>query len=315
MTPQTRSGRQSLVPIQFLLLSALWGLSFVAIQVGLREMPPLLFAALRYDIAGLVMLGFAASTTAHWRPRTRHEWLSIGIAGGLLIALHHALLYMGQQHVSGAVAAVVVSLVPVLTALFAAAVLPDERFDGPQYGGVLLGFTGVVAIVIPSSGPLILGSAIGVGLVFCSAAAFALGSVALRPLSTSLPLRSMQAWGMLLGAGLLHVVSGLRGEPLVIPRTAASLGSLAYLSLAAGVAAYVLYFNLLDRVGPSELNLVSYLQPVVATTVSWAFLEAVIDLSTVAGMVAIFFGFALVKRDVLVRFVARPDPDPGATDG
>ena len=311
MSKTVRAAGRWLVPMQFLLLSALWGVSFVAIQVGLREMPPLLFAALRYDLAGLVMLAVAVGTTTHWHPRTGREWLATGVAGGFLIAVHHALLYLGQQHVSGAVAAVVLSLVPVLTALFAAVALPNERFDAPQYGGVILGFAGVVAIVAPTSGTLAVGSTIGVGLVLLSAAAFAFGSVALRPLSTDLPLRSMQAWGMLIGSGLLHVVSALRGEPVAIPLTPTSLGALAYLSLGSGVAAYLLYFDLLDRIGPSELNLVSYLQPVVATLVSWAFLGELIDSSTLAGLLAIFVGFALVKRAAIVRVVATVTPRLG----
>jgi len=303
------------VPIQFLLLSVLWGVSFVAIQIGLRDLPPLLFAALRYDVAGLVMLAYAVGTTTHWRPRTGREWLAAGVAGGFLIGVHHALLYLGQQHVSGAVAAVVVSLVPVLTALFAAVALPDERFDAPQYGGVVLGFAGVVAVVAPTSGPFAIGSTVGVGLIFFSAVAFAFGSVALRPLSTDLPLRSMQAWGMLIGSAFLHAVSAFRGEPFVVPLTATSLGALAYLSLGAGVAAYLLYFDLLDRLGPSELNLVSYLQPVVATLVSWIFLGQLIDSSTTAGLLAIFAGFAFVKHATVAGVIDAFDSGLGIGDG
>jgi drug/metabolite transporter (DMT)-like permease len=308
MDVSSRSGREARVPIEFVALSALWGVAFVAIEVGLREIPPLLFAALRYDVAGVAMLAYALATTAHWRPNTGREWLAVGVAGGFIIAMHHSLLYLGQQHVSGAVAAVILSLVPVLTAMFAAVSLPNERLDGIQYGGVALGFAGVVGIVAPTSGPFVVGSTIGVGLVFLSAVAFALGSVALRPLSTALPLRSMQAWAMLFGAGLLHGASFFRGEPLTLPTTATSLGALAYLSIGSGVAAYLLYFDLLDRIGPSELNLVSYFQPVVATIVSWAFLGQLIDSSTMAGLFAIFVGFALVKRAVIVRAITVVSP-------
>jgi len=300
---------QNRVPIEFVTLSAMWGISFVAIQIGLREMPPLLFAALRYDVAGLGLLALAVGTTAHWRPQTSREWLATAVAGVFIIGVHHALLYLGQQHVSGAVAAVVVSLVPVLTAVFAAVPFPEERLDGIQYGGVVFGFAGVAAIVAPTSGPFVVGSTIGVGLVFLSAVAFALGSVALRPLSTALPLRSMQAWAMLFGAGLLHGASFLRGEPFTVPTTPTSLGALAYLSIGSGVVAYLLYFDLLDRIGPSELNLVSYFQPVVATIVSWAFLGQLIDSSTMAGLFAIFVGFALVKRAVIVRAITLVSPN------
>jgi len=288
------------VPIEFVALATLWGISFVAIEVGLRAMPPLLFAALRYDVAGVVMLALAVGTTAHWLPRTAREWLATSVAGVLIIGVHYALLYLGQRHVSGAVAAVVTSLVPILTVLFAAVPFPEERLDGIQYGGVAFGFAGVVAIVAPTSGPLVVGSTIGVGLVFLSGATFALGSVALRPLSTDLPLRSMQAWAMLIGAGFLHGASVLRGEPITIPRSVTGLGALAYLSLVSGVVGYLMYFDLLGRIGASELNLGRYLQPVITTFVSWAFLGELVDSMTLAGLLIIFVGFALVKHAALM---------------
>jgi drug/metabolite transporter (DMT)-like permease len=305
---------QNRVPIEFVTLSALWGISFVAIQVGLRQVPPLLFAALRYDVAGLGMLALAVGTTAHWRPQTGREWLATTVAGVFIIGIHHALLYLGQQHVSGAVAAVVVSLVPVLTAVFAAVPFPDERLDGIQYGGVVFGFAGVAAIVAPTSGPFVVGSTIGVGLVFLSGVSFALGSVALRPLSTELPLRSLQAWAMLIGAGFLHGASVARGEPFVVPTTATGLGAFAYLSLLSGVVGYLMYFDLLDRIGPSELNLGRYLQPVFTTIVSWAFLGELIDSTTVAGLLTIFVGFALVKHAALIEVAETVDRAIGIGD-
>jgi drug/metabolite transporter (DMT)-like permease len=111
----------------------------------------------------------------------------------------------------------------------------------------------------------------------------------------------MQAWAMLVGAGLLHVVSAGRNETIAaVDWTPAALASLGYLTLVSGVLAFTLYFELLDTVGPAELNLVGYLEPVVATLLSWALLGHFVEASTVVGFVAIFAGFALVKRRALV---------------
>lgn len=282
----------------------MWGSSFVAIEVGIGSIPPLLFAAVRYDIAGLLMLGIAVVTTNRCLPRTRVDALAVGVGGVLLFGLHHALLYLGQQYVSGAVAAVIVSLVPVVTVLVAATALPDGTLTPLQYVGVGLGFLGVTVVAVPSPDALGSASLLGVGLVFLAAAAMAVASVALQPLSPSLSSSALQAWSMLVGAVVLHAGSALRGESLTVAWTPSLIASLAYLSLVSGVAAYLLYFDLLDRIGATELNLVSYAQPVAATAFSWLLFGTLVEATTVGGLLTIFGGFALVKRRALGRAVS-----------
>jgi probable blue pigment (indigoidine) exporter len=298
------------IPLAFVLVASFWGGSFVAIEVGLHEVPPLLFAAVRYDLAGLVILAYALATTDRWYPRDTEDWTAVAVAAALVIAAYHALLYLGEQYIPGTVAAVVISLAPVLTALFAAGLVPEGGLEPTQYLGIALGFAGVVLVVDPS--PATFGSTTGLGvlLVFLSAASFGLGSVLVRPLSPSLPARSLQAWAMLGGAGLLHLASVVRGEPgvtSVVSWSPTALAALAYLALGSGVVAFLLYFELLDRVGAAELNLVGYLEPVVATLASWLVLGHTIAPATVMGFLAILSGFVVVKhvavKGVLVRVV------------
>ncbi|QLH77728.1 hypothetical protein HZS55_10635 [Halosimplex rubrum] len=70
----------------FLALSALWGSAFVAIKPGLSAFPPVLFAALRYDVAGVVTLGYAALRADRWCPRGRDEWATVAVGAVPLIA-------------------------------------------------------------------------------------------------------------------------------------------------------------------------------------------------------------------------------------
>ncbi|WP_435195640.1 DMT family transporter [Natronomonas sp. EA1] len=291
-----------LVPFAFVLLATLWGGSFVAIEVGLHTVPPLFFAALRYDIAGVVLLGYAALTTDRWLPRTRGDFVAIAVSGAVFIAAYHALLYVGEGNISGAVASIVISLSPVLTVVVAAALL-GERLKGLQLGGIALGFLGVVLVADPTSAGT--ESLFGIGLVFLAALAFAVGSVFLRKHDHTLPLRSIQAWAMLVGAGLLHLGSLGLGEPQSVAWTTDALISLAYLAGLSGIVAFSIYFALLDEIGPTELNLIGYVEPIVATALSWALLGHVVDSGTVVGFLAILLGFALVKHETLSRVARR----------
>jgi drug/metabolite transporter (DMT)-like permease len=109
---------------------------------------------------------------------------------------------------------------------------------------------------------------------------------------------------MLVGAVILHVGSVARGEAFALSGwTMSTLAAFAYLVVLSGVVGFLLYFELLDRVGPSELNLVSYLQPVVAALVSWAVLGQVLGSTAVVGFAIVFVGFVLLKRDALRCFL------------
>ena len=83
--------------ILFTALAVAWGSAFTAIKTGLEFFPPVLFAAFRYDIAGVLMLGYAVYVTDRWIPRSRNEWVLVGIGGAFMIAAYHAFLFIGEQ--------------------------------------------------------------------------------------------------------------------------------------------------------------------------------------------------------------------------
>ena len=289
----------------FVLLAAIWGLSFVAARAALPFIPPVPLAALRFDVVAVLMLAYMVHTTPRWRPRTREDWRVVFLGGALFVALHHALLFAGQQYVTSAVAGVVVSLDPILAAGFAWLLLTDEHLDRVGVLGLCLGLFGVTIIANPtveSVGPKTL---LGVGFVLLSAAAFALGAVLTQRYRTDLPVQSLQAWMMLVGAPLLHLaefVLPLPGFEAVEWTTPALLG-LAYLSIVAGAFGYLLYFALLDRIGAVEINLIGYAAPVFAALGGWLFLEEPIAARTVVGFVVILASFLLVKhRAIRTRY-------------
>lgn len=285
----------------YILLAALWGFSFVATRAAVQDVPPILLAALRFDIAGLVMLAYAGFTTDRWRPRTRADWVVVGLGGTFFVAAHHAFLFAGQQYVTSAVAGVVISLDPILAAAFARVLLPDERLSPLGLVGFLFGLLGVGIIAQPDPNNLLTADLRGVILIFLAAAAFALGAVLTRRYRTTLPVQSMQAWMMLLGAPLLH------GAALVSPSesfaaaqwTTMALLGLGYLAVVAGGLGYLLYFALLDRLGPVEINLVGYVAPVFATLGGWLLLGERLAATTAIGFSCIFIGFILIKRTAI----------------
>lgn len=293
----------------FLLVAVLWGGSFVAIEAGLQFWPPLLFASVRYGFAGIVVLAYAALFTPSWLPRTKRDVAAIAIAGAFVIALYHGLLYVGELHVSGAVAAIVVSLSPVLTAVFAATILPNEGIGSVEVGGFLLGIVGVIVVADPDTGTLASTEAIGIGLILLAAVTFALGAVLLRQVRGDLPVAALQGWAMVGGAALLFAGGVLRGESLAtVAWTSTAIWTLAYLTIGSGVVAFLIYFALLDRIGPTQLHLLGYVEPLTATVAGWVVLGTLVESSALVGFVAILGGFVVLERAELVALAERVRP-------
>jgi len=291
--------------VLFATLATVWGSAFVAIKAGLGTPAepagffetPVLFAALRFDIAGVVMIGYAAVATDRLRPESRREWASVLSTAVLIITLYHALLFVGETDpaVTSAAAAIVVSLSPVLTAGFSRLLLPSERLTPLGVAGLLLGFVGVAILAVED--PRRLTVAPGLVAVFFAILAFAAGSVINRRLDVALPDASLEAWAMVIGAVLLHVGSLAVGEsPADVTVTPRAIGALLFLALVASAVGFLIYFDLLARLGPIEINLVSYAAPVVTALVGFLFLREVIDAQTVLGFTVILAGFLLIKR-------------------
>ncbi|WP_324757999.1 DMT family transporter [Haloarcula montana] len=284
----------------FVALAVAWGSAFTAIKAGLDYFPPVLFAAFRYDLAGLLMLGYAVYTTDRWRPRTRPEWTLVGIGGLFMIAAYHAFLFVGELGVTSAVAAIVVSLSPVLTTAFARVFLPDERLTALGVVGLLVGFVGVAVLSNPEQGAIVTSRTVSLFLVFLAATAFALGSVLTRRVDADLPIETMEAWSMLLGAVIMHGASAAIGESFAAVRwEPRGLFALGYLVVVASALGFLVYFDLLERLGPIEINLVSYAAPIVAAITGVLFLPEELTAATVAGFALIFAGFVLLKRDAI----------------
>ncbi len=291
----------------FLLLAAVWGSAFMAIKAGLAFFPPVLFAAVRYDIAGVMMLGYACWVLDDPIPRGRGEVALVVVGATLLIAGYHAFLFIGEADpaVTSASAAVIVSLSPVLTTGFARLFLPEERLELVGMAGLVLGLAGAIVLANPDPANLLAGGTVAKLLVLAAAASFALGSVLTRWLDATLPIESMEAWSMLGGAGLMHVISVGLGESVAdVVLTPVAVASLAYLAVAASAGGFLVYFDLLERLGPIEINMVSYVAPVFAALSGWLFLQEGITAATVAGFLLIVAGFGLLKRRAIAAEMA-----------
>lgn len=307
MTPGRLAGRNLLL---LLVLGALWGTAFMFITLGLPSFSPLLFAAYRFDIAGALLLLVALARKSPLWPRSRAQWTAISIAAVLNVGMYHALLFWGQNYTSPAIAAVIVGLNPILTTVLSRALLSDERVGWHGAVGLGLGMAGILILATLKQGSLLDVQGIAelaiVGAVF----AWGLGSILVRRTRHGMDTFSFTAWQMLAGAALLHASSLLLEDGGYALWNGASILSLLYLAIVSSALGFVIYFTLLERVGPIRSNLVSHVAPIFAAASSFVFLGVAFEPRAVLAFVFIAGGFGLVARPAPTRAAA-----PGSTSG
>lgn len=283
-------------------LGALWGVAFLFITTGLPSFSPILFAAYRFDIAGLCVLAVALWRRSPLWPTTRAQWAAILIAAVLNVGMYHALLFWGQRETTPAIAAVIVGLNPLLTTLASRAFLSDERVGPAGVLGLFLGLAGVVILATFKGGNLLDARGVGELAAVGAIASWALGSTLARKTRHAMDVFAFTAWQMLVGALFLHVGAVVFEGGGWAVWDGAGIVSLLYLAVISSSVGFVLYFTLLERLGPIRASLVSHVAPVFASlatfvAVAWGYLEAEpFEWRALAAFLLIAAGFMLVAR-------------------
>ena len=308
----------------FAVMTLLFGGAFPAIEVGLRYLPPLALAAVRYAVSAALLLGYALATTDYWRPRMRADWLAV-LAGGVFFIGGSGLTFVGQQFTTAGVAAIVFSSIPILTVLVGAVLLPEETVSRRGALGLVVGLLGVAIVVGPDpatlggdagasaavgGGPLEIGALatalLGPALVFAAALSVTVGTVLIRRFGPPMPTVSLTGASMAVGAAMQAGLSLAVGEEVAAAGLALpALLAVAYLAVFASGVGFVVYFDLLSQFGPLEVNLVSYLVPVVSVAVGWWVLDEPVYVSTLVGFGVVVVGFALLKNRELAAELAK----------
>lgn len=280
--------------ILFVGLAAMWGSGFVAIKAGLQYYPPALYASLRNGFAAVLMCGYALLVSNRIRPDGWREWLAVIASGVLVIGASQGFLFFGQQSTTSGVAAIITGTIPVLTAAFARVTPPVEYLARRDLIGLFIGLSGIAIIANPSLDQISSGVG-GKWLVLLGASCFAFGSTITQRATLSLPAETHQAWAMGIGALLISFTSVTLGESLAsVQWTSEAIGALFYLVAVPSGLGFLLYFRILERLGPTDTNLVMNASPVFASLIGWIVLGEGLNLLTVGGFVVVLVGLGVL---------------------
>jgi drug/metabolite transporter (DMT)-like permease len=283
-----------------LLLSLLWGCTFLFVGIGVKEIPPLTLVLLRVGIAAAILFVIARARGIEL-PQTWVAWQPyIGLAI-LNNVIPFTLIAWGQQHIASGLASVLNASTPVFSLLFARAFAGDP-IAGNKLGGVIIGIVGVAVLLGPDLSTLGLGlSTLGMLAVLGAAASYGMTAVWARRVRGEAPLKLATA--QLMASTVMMTVLAAWGDKfwnLPMPSTPAILAVLGSATISTAVA-YLIFFRIVTTAGPQNANLVTLLIPPSAILLGALVLGERLTPQQIAGAIVIGLGLLVIDGRLFAR--------------
>jgi drug/metabolite transporter (DMT)-like permease len=282
--------------LAFAIIYFVWGSTFLAIRIGVREVPPLLLAAMRFLTAGIVLYAWTRAKGVA-SPRQR-EWASAALLGALIFLVDYGLLFWAERRVPSGLAAVMLATIPGFMALAEILFLRTQRFTLRLGLAMLAGIGGVVVLVNPFVGlgqaPI---DARGAMALIIAAITWSIASILPRklPLPESKVMSSSAQ--MLTGGVMLTLAAALFGDFKGFSFRAISPDvwlALAYLIVAGSIVGFTAYVWLIHHESPTRVGTYAYVNPVVAVLLGYFLAGEALGERTVVGTLLILVSVVVI---------------------
>ena len=288
----------------FAIIYFVWGSTFLAIRIGVHEVPPLLFAAMRFLTAGILLFGWTIARREK-SPNLR-QWVSVFVLAFLIFVVDYGLLFWAEQRVPSGIAAVMMAVIPAFMALFEIIFLRTQRLTVRLCIALLIGFAGVAILMSHSFN---LGSApidtVGAVALIVASISWAIASVLSRRLQ--LPESKVMSSGaqMLAGGAMLTLGAAALGEfrnfhPATVSNRA--WFSLFYLIVAGSIIGFTAYVWLIHHESPTKVGTYAYVNPVVAVLLGYFLADESLGLRTILGTLFVLISVVVItttpKRNI-----------------
>jgi drug/metabolite transporter (DMT)-like permease len=282
--------------LAFAIIYLVWGSTFLAIRVGVREVPPFLLAGMRFFAAGIVL--YAWMRVKRTPSPTRCEWSSAIFLAVLIFVFDYGLLFWAEKRVPSGIAAVMLATIPVFMTLAEILFLRTQKLTLRLGFALLLGISGVAVLIGRSArlGQNTIDSAGALALIV-AAISWSVAAVLSRKLPS--PESKVMSSGaqMLAGGILLTLTSAMLGEFKgfdVRAVSAVAWLALSYLIVAGSVVAFTAYVWLIHHESPTKVGTYAYVNPVVAVLLGYFFGGESLGPRTVLGTLLILVSVIVI---------------------
>jgi len=282
--------------LAFAIIYFVWGSTFLAIRVGVREVPPFLLAGMRFFIAGIVLFAWMRATGTRL-PAVR-EWASASLLAIFIFVFDYGLLFWAEKRVPSGLAAVMLATIPAFMAMSEILILRTQRLTVRLAVALLVGLGGVAVLVSRTAGfrdaPI---DTAGACALVVAAISWSIAAALTHklPLPAAKPMSS--ACQMLTGGILLTLTAALLGEFRGFHIQTVSRQAwlaLAYLIVAGSIVAFTAYVWLLHHESPTRVGTYAYVNPVVAVLLGYFLGGEPIGPRTVAGTALVLISVIVI---------------------
>ncbi|HLK54152.1 MAG TPA: EamA family transporter [Candidatus Angelobacter sp.] len=309
MTPLQQQQR-SRIMVAFALLYVLWGSTYLAMRVIVRDLPPYVAGAVRYLVAGPIMLTALALMGRKVR-LTAPDLRRLLVISILLLSLGNIGVLWGEEYVSSGLASLVVALVPVWVVMLEAWVFRAGRMTPKGLFGLAFGIVGLLVLLWPR---IASGSRLGqlelFGAAILAGASFlwALGSIFSHRYHLSVDVFVSAAWQMTLAGAVNGIIALIFGQFQKTHWTTPALTGIGYLVVFGSWAGYTAYIYLLEHVPTPKVATYAYVNPIVAVFLGWIILHEQVDAFMLLGTAIIIASVWLVNTSKLKQPPSNPQP-------
>ena len=293
----------------FFTLCVVWSSTWLAIKIGLRDLPPISYAAIRFLIAIVVLLAVSIGR-ARLIPGNRTEYIILAWTGVLMFTVNYALLFWGELHVSSGLAAVLQATIPIFGMVFAHLMLPSEPMRWQRLAGAFVALAGVAVIcarLLDFSGPMAFWGGLG---IVVGAAGAAYSNVLLKQRPIQLGPAMIAAWQMIFGtAPLLLIGWTVEGNPARFHWTAMSVFCLLYLAIVGSALTFILLYWLLPQMSATNLQTISLITPPGAIMLGWLVGGETFPLWSLLGACFVLAGVWIIFRRSAPKSALGPEEE------
>lgn len=291
--------------LAFLLLSLIWGSSYLFIRIGDEQVTPVALVALRLFIGAVVLGAIALARRVDLRLSRRNLFLLVVVAT-LNTAVPFLLIAWGETTVPSGLASVLNSTVPIFSVLIAGAALHDEPVTPARLGGVAVGFIGVVLLLSRDlgSGGVQWFGIMAQGAIVLASVCYAAMAVFTRRTLRAVPSMTIATFILAIAGAETVLLSLIFSPPPLAELHPKTLLAVVWLGALGSAVAYILAYFILASWGAARYTLVAYMLPMVGLSLGVVFLHETLDWRMLAGSALVILGV------VLASMVTRAESEP-----
>lgn len=279
-----------------LFLTLVWGTTWSAITISLRGIPPFTGVALRFALAAALLFVYAWVTREHLSAagpgQRRLRWLH----AVLTFCCSYGVVFWAEQWVPSGLAAVLFATFPLMVAVIAHFVLPDERMTLPVIAGTVIAFAGI-AVIFAEDFEVLGGSVVATAslVMLLSPLSGALVSVCVKRWGSGMHPVPFNAVAMALAAGIMGVFAAVVERERTVALDPGPVAALLYMAIVGTAVTFPLYFWLLGHMEARQVALIGYGTPVVALFVGATFMAEPMTIRTWLGSAMVIIGVAVAS--------------------